>query len=206
MTAGQTRQKLKEVRLSYPNLSTPQAPEDSNSEPKFNVTLLIPEKSAKHRQLLDAVDALKKDDRALKKWGGKVPPKNKLETNIRTEDDNLDNDGEIPDGYEGMVTINAKASPKHPMALVDRHVNPVDRADADEVFYGGVYANVMVEPYAYKVSGKVGIGWGLLGVQLAHDGDSLGGVARIDVDKEFDDLGDDDETDNSASTDDGDDW
>lgn len=202
MANDRIRVKIEKARLSFPNLKEPQAPEGSTSGPRYNANFLIVAKSKNHKKLHDAEKAIEADPKALKIWGGRVPKKNfATGINIGEESTFVNDEGEevIRDGYEGMVYVNAKATPDYPPQLVDRHRRQVQRDDAEEVFYAGCYVNAVLEPYAYNKAGNQGVSWGLLAIQFDSDGERFGGTG-IDVDDYFDDIPDGD------AADDGDDW
>jgi hypothetical protein len=162
------------VRLSYVNIFEPSSISE-DQEKKYNVSIIIPKSDKVGVEKAKAAIAA-----ALKagevKFGGKIPAvyKNPLR----------DGDAERPDdpAYAASFFINANSFKKP--AVVDADINPV--LDKEEV-YSGCYGRVVVNFYAFNVSGNKGVAAGLNSVQKLADGDRLGG----DVSNPADDFGDD---------------
>lgn len=178
-----------EVRLSYPNLLQPRASEDG-AEPKYSVCVLIPKTDTETVQLVrDAMKAALNDGVA-KVFGGKKPAK--LTFALRDGDAELADGTKTGEEYAGHYFFNASA--KRRPQVVDRRRNNV--TDEEEI-YGGMYAKVSVNFYAYSAKGNNGVAAGLNGVLKTRDGERLGNSSNVfsDFADDFevgDEFGDDD--------------
>ena len=158
-------------RLSYANIWEPKQV-NGTGDPKYSCCLLIRKTdTATIAKIEAAVAAVKKDPKALAKWGGKLPPK--LKEPLRDGDEEKDDD----ENYANCKFINANASEKRRPRIIDQHCNEV--LDQDEV-YSGCYANVKVGFFAYSASGNKGIGAGLEVIQKVRDGERLSGGNNLD--------------------------
>lgn len=163
-------------RLSYANIWEPKQV-NGTGDPKYSCCLLIKKSdTAVVAKLRAAIEAIKKDPRALARWGGSVPKnlKNPLRDGDAEKDD---------ENYAGCYFINASGQ-RHPR-IIDRQCNDV--LDQDEV-YSGCYANVRIGLFAYSASGNKGIGAGLEVIQKVRDGERLSGGSSLEG---FDVLDDD---------------
>ena len=131
---------------------------------RSQVQLLPAHQEDRHRrprQAPRAIEAVKKDPKALAKWGGSVP-KN-LKSPLRDGDEEKDDEN-----YLGCFFLNANAAENRRPRIIDRACNEV--LDQEEV-YSGCYANVKVGLFAYSASGNKGIGAGLEVIQKVRDGE-----------------------------------
>jgi Protein of unknown function (DUF2815) len=153
---------LKNVRLSFPALFTPEAFKPGDPL-KYKATFLVPKGDPQVKAIEAAILA------ALK---AKYPAKaDSILKSIRGNPNKFcwqDGDAKEYDGYEGMMALSAKASVRP--AVIDRDRSPL--AEADGKPYAGCYVNASVEFFAYDSSG-VGVSAGLRGVQFMNDGDSF---------------------------------
>ena len=138
-------------------------------------------KGEKTAELKAAIEAVKKDPKALARWGGSVPKNLKLP--LRDGDTEKDDEN-----YEGCYFLNANASENRRPKIIDRACNDV--LDQDEV-YSGCYANVKIGLFSYSASGNKGIGAGLEVIQKVRDGERLSGGNSTDG---FEVLSDDDDS------------
>lgn len=170
--------KLKNVRLAFPNLFTPQSV--NGSDPKFNCVFLIDKKD---KSQITAIESAMKDA-AVTKWGEKgeaTLAKLKKEGRVCLKD----GDGVEYDGYEGCMSMSASRDSR-PMVL-DRDKSPLTSADGRP--YAGCYINGSVEIWAQDNKFGKRINAQLRGVQFFKDGDSFGG-GTPPSEEEFDDLAD----------------
>lgn len=149
-----------EVRLSFPELFVAKAVEEGGKK-KFSSAILFP-KGADLSPLRDAIKSAIKDE-----WGDS-PPKG-LRVGVR---DQGEKDFE---GYEeGAFFLNASSERRPP--LVNRRSQPIN--DEEDV-YPGIYALVVIRPYAFKPKKGdkygPGVGFGLQAIQIIKDGERLGG-------------------------------
>ncbi len=134
-----------------------------------------------------AIEHLKK-----KEWPGKNPKFDTKRFPLRDGDDYTNDDGDIRDGYEGMMYV--------PMSN-DRKVKLRDRDGQEEVteeddkIYSGAFAIAKFHIYAVKNKDKGGNGIfaTIDGLQWVKHGERFGG-GGID-DDEFEDLGDENDDD-----------
>ena len=165
---------LKNVRLSYVHVWEPQPAREADREPKYAVSLIIPKSDAAQIKKIEAaIEALLKTEGPAK-FGGKVPPRGSLKLPLRDGDTERDDEA-----YRDSMFMNA--SSKTRPGIVDQNVEPI--LDRDEI-YSGVYANVSVELYFFKVKGNRGVACGLGNIQKVRDGEALGGGA-IKAENEF---------------------
>lgn len=157
-------------RLSYANIWEPKQV-NGKGDPKYSCCLLIKKSdTATLAKINAAIDAVKRDPKALAKWGGKVP--------VNLKDPLRDGDKEKDDeNYAGCKFLNANSSEKRRPRIIDRSCSEV--LDPDEV-YSGCYANVKVGFFAYSASGNKGIGAGLEVIQKTRDGERLSGGSSLD--------------------------
>lgn len=193
---------LKNVRLSYANIWSPEPPFDNPDGPKkYSAALLFSKKDKANKAALKAAIEQAKEKGKASKWGGAIPAR--LDNGVRDGDEKTLPDGEtVLEGYEGMNYINAKANEGYQPPIVNRRAIPI--ADHSEV-YSGCYCNVFVDVYPYASAGNKGIGFGLVGIQKVSDGEPLGSSFSIDNFDIIDD-GDDQVSASSVEDDDDDDW
>ena len=157
-------------RLSYANIWEPKQV-NGTGDPKYSCCLLIKKTdTAAVTKLRAAIEAVKRDPKALAKWGGSVP-KN-LKSPLRDGDEEKDDEN-----YLGCFFLNANAAENRSPRIIDRACNEV--LDQEEV-YSGCYANVKVGLFAYSASGNKGIGAGLEVIQKVRDGERLSGGSSLE--------------------------
>ena len=176
------------VRLSYCNLVEPRAGFEGN-DPKFSVVLLIPKDDEA------TVSAIKRAQKAALENGKNTTfkgsiPKNWKDT-FRDGDEEMDTE-EQPE-YAGHYFMNVGAQESRPPVLVDRRRNKLSKDEAAEEFYSGMYARVSINAFPFNVQGSKGVSFGINAAQKVRDGEPLGG-GKVNVDDEFDDLGDEEMT------------
>lgn len=169
--------KLKDVRLSFPDLFDPR-PFKPGDTPKFKATFLVPKDSPQIKAIEEAIATV-----AKAKW-----PKDwqKVLNGIRGNANKFcfqDGDNKSYDGYEGMMALSA--SNKTRPAIFDRDKTPLTKEDGKP--YAGCYVNGVIEFFAYDNSGN-GIAASLGGVQFLKDGEAFAGGRPASAD-DFDDLG-----------------
>lgn len=168
-------------RLSYANIWEPKQV-NGTGDPKYSCCLLIKKSdTAAIAKLRAAIEAVKKDSKALAKWGGSVPKT--LKSPLRDGDEEKDDEN-----YLGCFFLNANAAENRRPRIIDRACNEV--LDQEEEVYSGCYANVKVGLFAYSASGNKGIGAGLEVIQKVRDGERLSGGNSTDG---FEVLSDDDD-------------
>ena len=175
---------VKNARLSFPSLFTPEAFEDGGSR-RFGCALLVSKDDTENVEAIEAAI----DEAGIAKFGEAKWNDSKFRKTVKM---NGWRDGEDKsyDGYEGHYFISANRSENNgPPTVVDRDRNRIQESDG--VIYGGCYVNAIVEFYGDDRYGKA-INCALGAVQFFKDGDAFSGGGRVSPD-EFEALDDDEE-------------
>ena len=180
MTKKTVRVFIGDARLSYPALDEPKPAMAGSDDLKYQATFLLAPSNP-------TVEAVKKAiwEVACAAWGDRAqamlqhPDKSPL----RRGDDKE----KIPDGYHGMLYINARSKNRPEL----RDANPINLVISQEEirqkFVAGYRVNAFIDVYAYEVRGgngsviKSGIAAGLVSVQFKAYADPFSGSARPDV-------------------------
>lgn len=165
-----------EHRLTYVHVKTPTQFEDS--EPKYDVTILIPKDHADVAKIKAAIKAAY-DANKESLFKGLPITSPKLWNPLRDGDEWLEEHPEAEE-YEGMYFLKAAAKNQPPVWDADKN----DILDLDEV-YSGCYGRVIIQCYPFNKAGNKGFGFFLNGVMKTNEGEPLGG-GRASAD-EFDD-------------------
>lgn len=174
---------LKDVRLSFPHLFKPSASVEGG-QLKFRATALIdpttPQGKANIKAVEAAIEFTKKDV-----WGDKADKVRFKEGRLcfTSGEENLNADGDVYQGYEGMMAVSAANSKRPP--IVDRDKSTLVEEDGKP--YAGCYVNMLVRFYGIKDQDKGGNGLfaTLEAVQFKRDGEAFGS-APVDPDDVFD--------------------
>ena len=159
-----------ECRLSYVNVITPRAAQQGG-DPKYSVTLLIPESDVATKADIDASMQAAAQDAMAKVWNGVRPP------NLRVPI--YDGDGVRPSGEpfgpecKGHWVITASTRMKPQVVGID-NIN-VELAPSD--IYSGMHGRVTIRFFGYSNSGNKGIGCGLGNIMKTRDDTPLAGNA-----------------------------
>ena len=165
-------------RLSYANIWEPKQV-NGTGDPKYSCCLLIKKSDAAVlAKIKAAIEAVKKDPKALAKWGGKLPVK--LKSPLRDGDEEKDDEN-----FADCKFINAKASEKRRPRIIDQHCNDV--LDQEEE----LERLIRIFVCAYSASGSKGIGAGLEVIQKVRDGERLSGGNNLDGFEELTEEDDD---------------
>lgn len=185
---------LKNVRLSYPHLHERQKANE-DADPKFSASFIIDPETPEGKKALKDIKAAVMEAR---KAAG-VPEKVKFKADrlcYFRGDDATDDEGNVRDGYEGMIII--KAANKDPFRLLTRKKKEVDPEKSP--FYGGCIVEGMIGLYCTKKGGSWGAFASLDGVRFWDDGEPFGKPPISD--DEWDDDEDEDEDDEDDEDDD----
>lgn len=170
------------VRFSYVNLFTPRAMKEGD-EPKYSVTLLIPKHDvATVKKIKDAIAAVKADQKAITKWGGKVPAN--VPTTFKDADVDTNKSGDIIADVQPeakgcyVISVSSKEAP----SIVGPDKQPI--LNPAEV-YSGCWGRASINFFAYNFSGSKGISAGLNNIQKLEDDESLSG--RTSAEEDFKD-------------------
>lgn len=166
--------KLKNVRLAFPNLYTPQSV--NGSDPKFNAVFLLDPKDPQVKTLEAAMK-----DVAVAKWGDKgaaqfTALQKAARVCLRDGDDKPEYDG-----FPGNKYLSASRDSR-PLVL-DKDKTPLTQADGKP--YAGCFVHTSVEIWAQDNKHGKRINAQLRGVQFFKDGDSFAGGTPVSED-EFD--------------------
>jgi hypothetical protein len=188
MTKDPRRVYLKNVRLSYPHLHERQKANE-DAEPKFSASFLIDPSTKSGKENIKKIEAAIEAAKEAAGFSDKIKFKDGRMCFFDGEE-NTDDEGNVKDGYEGMMVI--KASNKDPVRLLTRKKKEVDRDNSP--FYGGCYVECMLGLFGTKKGGSPGIFASLDGVRFWEDGESFG-KAQIGDDEWDDDEDDEDDDD-----------
>lgn len=152
------------ARINYAHLLEP-VPSMNGGNPFYSCCVVIPKEDVETINAINsAIDAAYKA--GGDKWGGRAPSKNSLHTPLRDGDEDRPDDP----SYANCYFINCKS--KNKPRIVDKDKQDIYDPDA---IYSGMYANVVMNFYAYANNGNRGIAAGLGDLQKVADGERLGG-------------------------------
>lgn len=177
---------IKRARLSYPFLFAPRENknDDGTVKKEYSVVLLLDKKAHKKEIALITAEV----ERVAKDKWNRVPS-GKFKNPLRDGSEAMDTDtDEVKDGYENCMFITAKSNNRPAVVSKD----PSVAADEDAI-YGGMYANVVIDLFAWEhpKNGK-GVSANLGAVQFAANGERFG-AAPVDPTEVFDDISDEEE-------------
>ena len=182
---------LKNVRLSFPKLFTPEASVPGGPV-KFGASFLIDPDTADGKANIKTMEAAISHV-AKKAWADKAERiRSSLDEDrkcLREGNKATNSEGEIYDGYADMKYVTA-SNKKRPQVL-NRDKTPV--VEEDGVLYGGCYVDAVVSVYptTKKEQGGNGIFASLEIVRFRADGESFG-AGKLAADDYLDDIDDDD--------------
>lgn len=185
------------ARFSFPNLLKPQTKKKDNGTEtqEYNCVLLFP-KSTDLSVLKNAVAKVAREE-----WGDKADGwiKDGLIKHPFLDGDGPQGlskkTGERHAGYEGTTFIRT-SSTRRPK-LVNRKIEPI--TDEEEI-YAGCYGYAVVNAYAWtNDKGGKGISFGINMLQVAKEGERLGGGGGGDPSQHFEAIPDDGEADKPSS-------
>lgn len=166
---------LKDVRLAFPNLFEPKAPNGSDKK-KFSAAFIFGKDHAAKAELLKAINEV-----ATAKWGAKAGD---VLVALKASDKLCLHDGdakaETP-GYKGNLFVNA-SNDIRPTVIGGGPDGRAPLVAAEGKPYAGCYVNAIVEVWAQDNQFGKRVNASLLGVQFLRDGERLagGGVAAAD--------------------------
>lgn len=217
---GRTVQ-LKRVRLSFTDSlkDKKKTSDDPNAKPKHGLNIInekdSPHYEENHKKIMAAIRAA-----GEKQWKNPDAYKDILEDNpkrvcFRKGEKFKNKEGKPYAGYEGNYAFSASgpsAGQKRPKLLDRRKRGLRDQASAEQIkadkvfeeaeildiFYGGVYADVIVSFFGTD-KGSRGIFASAEAIRSHEEGERMGGGIYVDAD-DFDDLEEDDSFDSGPST------
>ena len=193
---GRTVQ-LKRVRLSFTDSlkDKKKTSDDPNAKPKHGLNVIIemngPNGEANKAKVGAALRAA-----GEKQWKNpdafkKIAEDNPKRVCFKKGEKFKNKEDKVYAGYEGNYAFSASgpsAGQKRPK-LLDRHKREVEEKDILDVFYGGVYADVIVSFFGTD-KGSRGIFASVEAIRSHQEGERMGGGIYVDAD-DFDDLEDD---------------
>ena len=175
--------KLKNVRISFPALATPQALGDG--EPAYGAKFIIDPKSPLVKQLDDAIAAVAKDQ-----WKDKADSVLKMLNEDKkvcfTKSEYRSKKTGLPyEGFEGTFYLNTRNAKVQP-TVVDRFGKQVeDKGEIERLIYSGCYTHVSLDIWAQDNKWGRRINCTLRGVMFANDGENFGGGGSVASASEF---------------------
>lgn len=172
-----------EVRLSYVNLFEPRKFKDTDKEPKYSVTILIPKATPDGQRTIALIRAaIQKaaEKGAQKHFGGRVPTN--VTHTLKDGDTEVDDLGDLKNlknpELKGQMymRLSSKFAPKVLNAQRQEIINPLE-------IYSGAWGRVSLTCFAYSGDGKRGVSALLNNVMMTRDGEPL--TSRLTGD-EFD--------------------
>ena len=173
------------VRLSYQHLDEPSAAVEG-AEPKYSAVLMVPKSDAATKAKLDKAVKAAIDE----KFEGKLPKgsnpifKDGDKEMERKFDGGVDHEKNPEYAGHWILSASAKAT-KKPILLGAGNAQ-VD----DSEFYSGCYVRASLIAWGYDAAGNTGVGFSLMSLKKAADGEPFGTVYDPS-----DDFGDDDDED-----------
>lgn len=202
---GRTVQ-LKRVRLSFTDSlkDKKKTSDDPNAKPKHGLNVIneadSPYGEENDKKIMAAIRAA-----GEKQWKNPDAFKSIAEDSpkrvcFRKGEKFKNKEGKVYAGYEGNTAFSASgpsAGQKRPK-LLDRRKREVGEDEILDVFYSGVYADVVVSFFGTD-KGSRGIFASVEAIRSHEEGERMGGGVYVDAD-DFDDLEEDDSFDNGPST------
>lgn len=153
------------ARLAFASLHEPR--EDYNGDPKYQATFLFDESEVD----LSIMRQVAKD--TLKAKNPKAVNGFDFDSIFR------DGDEKDLDGYAGKTFVTTKANVDFPPVVFDQKIRKVDKDEIPGVASGD-YVVGLLRPYAWQYKSKIGVSFGLVGVQLVEHGERFAG-GKADV-------------------------
>lgn len=175
-----------EVILSYPHLFEPQAPPNTDSEPKYSAALVFPEGRGVDGESIKAMQqaALEVGQARFGDGFADGVRKGKFHWPFNSDEETVAEKGYARFG-EGTIFVNANSKQRPGVVSIvpDPNTGKPMVIEDEEKVYPGVIARVSVTFYPFSVSGNKGVGVGLNNVQIVRDGERLD--SRLDPTDEF---------------------
>lgn len=181
--------RLDNVRLSFPFIGTPAEDEDDdgNTKKKYRLVAMLPKKT--HTELKDLIKA--EIQKLLTDNEAKVPNENWC---LRDGDKQAEGDDK-KEVYAGHFTLTASETRR--VTARKRNGEVMTAEEADEAFYGGCWANVLIRLWYFNGKSKNSkksfpkrISGGLVSVQFVRDDEPFG-QGRISDEGVFEAVEDD---------------
>lgn len=179
-------------RCSYPHIGTPVENERDNGTKvkSFGTDLLCPKKS--HTEIAELIEA--EIEKLLKGADAKVVRKNWFLKDGDELADEAEQNGEDREILRGHWVIRTSDT-RRPNAR-DKDAHTLTPEEADDQFYGGMWANILIRPWYFNGKGKDGktypkrVSANFFSIQKVRDDEAFGN-GRVDDDGVFDSVDDD---------------
>lgn len=146
--------------ISYPYIFEPK--ENLSGALKYSCSLLIDKKDVKTVNAIRTMIAKVTEKGKEEKWNNKLPKFRYAP--LRDGDAELASGDKDDPSYKGKFFLNASSN--DPIGVVDEHARPL--MDQTKI-YAGCIVNADVNPFAYKMKGNCGIGWGLNNIMFVKE-------------------------------------
>ena len=186
---------LRNVRLSFPTLREKRATVKDGKE-KYSVNFIIDPSTPEGKRNIELCKkAIAAAEMKTFKKGGQIKliedPKRIA---FRPGAKFRNQEGEVYEGYEGMVGISCNSDKR--IKLLDRNRAEVELEDIEDVFQGGYYCDAIIRFFCVSGTDKGGRGLfcGVNGIRSRQKGEVFSTGSKVSAD-DFDDLGDDEDDD-----------
>lgn len=175
---------LKNCRFSYLNVLTPREQKNDNGDVtyRYSANLLVPKDSEDHKALLAAIDAVAVGQWANKAQGVLAKLYSDNRVCLKDGDKELDKDGTVRSGYEGMASLRSAAAADSPPRAFNKFGDKITNENKHEFTgercgpYSGAYGEAMVRLWAQdNQDPKIGrrINCQLIAIKMSAAGESL---------------------------------
>lgn len=170
---------LTRVRLSFPNIAVPRAPQGSDKK-RYSADFILTPQDPNYPKFCQLIQKV-----ATEKWP-KIHPQVLASINNERKrrcygagQERMDDQYNVLVGYEGMNYISAARNEDKGMPQI---IGPDNQPIAEAIFaqnearklYGGCYVNAVVKPWAYDNQWGKGLSADLVAIQFCADGESFG--------------------------------
>lgn len=175
---------LKNCRFSYLNALTPREQKNDNGDVtyRYSANLLVEKDSPDHKALTAAIEAVAVGQWANKAQGvlAKLYADNRV--CLKDGDKELDKDGTVRSGYEGMMSLRSAAAQDSPPRAFNKYGDKITNENKHEFTgdrcgpYSGAYGEAMVRLWAQdNQDPKIGrrINCQLIAIKMSAPGESL---------------------------------
>ena len=185
MSATSDVVKLKNVKLSFPELFRPRAFQEGQT-PKFQATFLLDPSSKEGAAQIKMLKGKIKDVLVEAYGDEKSIPKG---VKVCLKDN--EEEGKEYNGYDGMWFISSSNTVRP--TVVDRDLSPI--TEDDDKMYPGAIVNATITLWSQNNQYGKRVNANLRAIQFVKDSERFGGVAAANAENEFDLLDELDEAD-----------
>jgi hypothetical protein len=175
---------LKNCRFSYLNALAPREQKNDNGDVthRYSANLLVEKDSPDHKALVAAIEAVAVGQWANKAQGVLAKLYSDNRVCLKDGDKELDKDGTVRSGYEGMMSLRSAAAEDSPPRVFNKFGEKVTNETKHEFTgdrcgpYSGAFGEAMVRLWAQdNQDPKIGrrINCQLIAIKMSRPGDSL---------------------------------